>query len=186
MKQLIHGVAAASLAIAALAALPVEAATTSAVGPYYATPSWDQKLPPATRFVVLANWNNEAVLDRETGLVWTMSLTGRYYTTGELGVACATSTTGGRMGWRMPTIHELARTLYMGPDAPMTADSPLYFTWIALIDTSDSGWRGYIDSAGIFQVSRPQASGLTDPSVGIGPQHRTWCVQSPAAQSAWP
>lgn len=39
-------------------------------GPYYAEPSWDQKLPAATRFVVLMDWNNEAVLDRETGLVW--------------------------------------------------------------------------------------------------------------------
>jgi hypothetical protein len=38
-------------------------------GPYYPTPSWDQKLPAATRFVVLTNWNREAVLDRETGLV---------------------------------------------------------------------------------------------------------------------
>ena len=33
-------------------------------GPYYATPSWDQKLPSDTRFIVLTNWNSEAVLDR--------------------------------------------------------------------------------------------------------------------------
>jgi hypothetical protein len=45
-------------------------AQTVANGPYYATPSWDQTLPAATRFVVLSNMNAEAVLDRETGLVW--------------------------------------------------------------------------------------------------------------------
>lgn len=45
-------------------------ATVRHNGPYYATPSWDQKLDPSVRFIVLANWNNEAVLDRETGIVW--------------------------------------------------------------------------------------------------------------------
>jgi hypothetical protein len=39
-------------------------------GSYYANPSWDQELPAAQRFIVLSNLNNEAVLDRETGLVW--------------------------------------------------------------------------------------------------------------------
>jgi hypothetical protein len=50
-------------------------AQTVAAGPYYATPSWNQRLTcsaPANcpRFVVLSNWNNGAVLDPETGLVW--------------------------------------------------------------------------------------------------------------------
>ena len=48
-------------------------AQTTAPGPYYATPSWDQQLPAATRFIVLSNWNSAAVLDRETGLVWERS-----------------------------------------------------------------------------------------------------------------
>jgi hypothetical protein len=33
-------------------------------GPYYATPSWDQTLPANTRFVVLSNFANAAMLDR--------------------------------------------------------------------------------------------------------------------------
>jgi hypothetical protein len=53
-----------------LAASRATAQTTTAAGPYYATPSWDQKLPSSTRFIVLSNWNGDAVLDRETGLVW--------------------------------------------------------------------------------------------------------------------
>ncbi len=48
-------------------------AQTTANGPYYATPSWNQQLPASTRFIVLANWSNAAVLDRETGLVWERS-----------------------------------------------------------------------------------------------------------------
>src|SRR5206468_5980589 len=42
-------------------------------GPYYATPSWDQKLVYFQRLICLTDWNNEAVLDRETGLVWQRS-----------------------------------------------------------------------------------------------------------------
>jgi hypothetical protein len=56
-------------AITILTSGPVSA-QTSMNGPYYANPSWDQQFPAAQRFIVLSNWNNEAVLDRETGLVW--------------------------------------------------------------------------------------------------------------------
>ncbi|HEY2920960.1 MAG TPA: hypothetical protein VGK77_18415, partial [Candidatus Binatia bacterium] len=49
----------------ALAASPAKAQTTAA-GPYYANPSWDQQLPASTRFIVLSNWASAAVLDRET------------------------------------------------------------------------------------------------------------------------
>ena len=58
-----------SLGLATFAVTPAHAQTT-ANGPYYAMPSWDQQLPASTRFIVLSNWNSEAVLDRETGLVW--------------------------------------------------------------------------------------------------------------------
>ena len=99
-------------AMFAFAAGPV-AAQTTANGPYYATPSWDQKLQCDTtatcpRFVVLANWNSEAVLDRETGLVWEKSpeLTLRDWQTA-LGV-CNQKALGGRRGWRLPSVQELA------------------------------------------------------------------------------
>ena len=49
---------------------PTASAQTTANGPYYATPSWDQTLPSPTRFIVLSNFESNAVLDRETGLVW--------------------------------------------------------------------------------------------------------------------
>ena len=44
---------------------------------YHATPSWDQTLPAATRFIVLSNFGGQAVLDRETGLVWERQITFR-------------------------------------------------------------------------------------------------------------
>ena len=64
------------LAGAALTASSAQAA--SGPGPFYAEPAWDQKLACPTkancpRFLVLTNWNSEAVLDKETGLVWERS-----------------------------------------------------------------------------------------------------------------
>lgn len=98
-------VAAASCALS-LAAGPAGAQTsTTANGPYYAMPSWSQKLTTG-RFVVLSNWGNQAVLDRETGLVWHRSF-GQANTLPEAFEACLFSATGGRRGWRLSTMPEL-------------------------------------------------------------------------------
>jgi hypothetical protein len=91
-------------------------AQTVANGPYYATPSWDQKFPCTTlatcaRFVVLANWNSDAVLDRETGLVWEKEPNvfpfERPQSWSGAVAGCVQKRTGGRNGWRLPTIEEL-------------------------------------------------------------------------------
>jgi hypothetical protein len=96
-------------------------ADTTAAGPYYATPSWDQTLPSSTRFIVLSNFNNQAVLDRETGLVWERSpnFIHNWYLAS---THCIGLTTGARLGWRLPTIQELASlfdpTAKAGPPLP--------------------------------------------------------------------
>jgi hypothetical protein len=53
-------------------------AQTTAPGPFYPIPTLSQKLQCDTqatcpRFVVLSDWKNAAVLDKETGLVWERS-----------------------------------------------------------------------------------------------------------------
>ncbi|WP_326543152.1 Lcl C-terminal domain-containing protein [Pseudorhodoferax sp.] len=102
-------------ALAVACAVPV-AAQTVANGPYYATPSWDQTLPVATRFIVLSNLAHRAVLDRETGLVWEREPSNLRYPqvppAGTFGgfyapERCLSATTGGRMGWRLPSAAEL-------------------------------------------------------------------------------
>lgn len=86
-------------------ATPLRAQTTAA-GPYYATPSWDQTLPASTRFIVLSNFGNQAVLDRETGLVWQRAANAaKNFLNASLN--CQQSLTGGRAGWRLPTQSEL-------------------------------------------------------------------------------
>jgi hypothetical protein len=80
--------------------------STTGTGPYYATPSWDQKITTG-RFVVLGNWNNEAVLDRETGLVWEKEAGTGKIDLQFASLHCLALTKGGRMGWRLPTVPEL-------------------------------------------------------------------------------
>ena len=95
------------LGLASFAITPAHAQTT-APGPYYATPSWDQTLPANTRFVVLSNFSGEAVLDRETGLVWEKAPNANATTWLLARVECTRRTAGGRKAWRLPSFSELA------------------------------------------------------------------------------
>ncbi|HSE43382.1 MAG TPA: DUF1566 domain-containing protein [Acidobacteriota bacterium] len=69
--------------------------------------SWDKKIDGPNRFKVLSDFNNEAVLDKETGLVWQKAplLSERsWFAAWKL---CQFSTAGNRAGWRLPTVEEL-------------------------------------------------------------------------------
>ena len=78
-------------------------------GPYYATPSWDQKLEATTRFVVLQDWNLYAVLDKETGLVWEKDAGANSFKMmwGEAYSHCINLNVANRKGWHLPTIEQL-------------------------------------------------------------------------------
>jgi len=111
----------------ALVASPA-AAQTTANGPYYATPSWDQQLPAAQRFIVLSNWNNAAVLDRETGLVWqrTPGVPGTLTSDPWVNAAFVCHKLGNapfntainRLGWRLPSVEELASLIDLTQSNP--------------------------------------------------------------------
>ena len=64
--------------------------------------------PAAQRFVILPAFNSEAVLDKETGLVWEKS---PQTTSARWIVAhrtCIEKNVGGQKGWRLPSLQELA------------------------------------------------------------------------------
>ena len=80
--------------------------------------SWDKVLPGSRRFVVLDAFGGEAVLDKETGLVWERT-PGDLNRDGVIGVGdprtwftahgtCRSKIVGDRRGWRLPTFEELA------------------------------------------------------------------------------
>jgi len=69
---------------------------------------WDQALPAAQRFVILTAFNSDAVLDKETGLVWERSPQTTAVSSSNVRMTCANKAVGGRKGWRLPSLPELA------------------------------------------------------------------------------
>jgi len=67
---------------------------------------WGRKFATSERFVVLAQFKNQAVLDKETQLVWQRtppSIRSDWRTADH---TCLKASTGGRGGWRLPTRSE--------------------------------------------------------------------------------
>lgn len=70
--------------------------------------SWDKKLPNTARFTVLSDFGGAAVRDNETGLVWEQSPETKTVNWSGARFQCTSRKIGGRMGWRLPSVHELA------------------------------------------------------------------------------
>jgi len=80
-------------------------------------PNWDKALPAAQRFVVLASFNNDAIRDNNTGLVWEKSPQTAPATWNGARFTCINKNVGGQKGWRLPSIPDLASLI-----APSVAD----------------------------------------------------------------
>ncbi|HKU13225.1 MAG TPA: DUF1566 domain-containing protein [Steroidobacteraceae bacterium] len=85
----------------------------TAVGTFFTPPTSGQTLAVNVRFVILSNFNSDAVLDRETGLVWARQSLSRtvgsptQITRRNVNQFCRLLTVGNRKGWRLPTVAEL-------------------------------------------------------------------------------
>jgi hypothetical protein len=83
-------------------------------------PAWEQKLNASKRFEVVLD--GEAVLDKETGLVWERSPSATYQTWRIALWECNVLKKGNRMGWRLPTVQELTSLVdptVMKPSLPV-------------------------------------------------------------------
>jgi hypothetical protein len=100
---------------AVVAALVSAAAASGTTARAANLQSWDTKIESAkSRFVVLQKFDGDAVLDRETQLVWQRKpdLTRREW--GAARSFCYGLRLGGRGGWRLPQMEEL--TTLIDPD----------------------------------------------------------------------
>ena len=143
--------------------------------------SWDQKIDdPAKRFVVLPAFNNEAVLDKETQLVWQRSPLPTLRTYPEAVDRCLINGLGGRGGWRLPSATELRSLLRSGslpsghpfvvshpPADPIFWSSTKVFDGVSL--------RIYGVQVGDFHPNE---------TFDHSDQLPAWCVRGPAADAA--
>ena len=124
----------------------------------------------------LTDWNSDAVLDRETGLVWEKMPLQPTQTWFNARMQCTTRTTGGRKGWRLPSVHELAslvdpfnqdgNLLHLPPGHPFTN-----------VQTVDSYWSATTfadDPANAWGVFFPIGNVDGDSKTNI---HHAWCVR---------
>ena len=83
-------------------------------------PTWSQVLPSATRFDMALG--SAAVMDKETGLVWEKSLDKTKISWVNACDHCFQKEAGGRKGWRLPTIEELASLIDTTQNNPALPD----------------------------------------------------------------
>jgi len=105
---------ATTFAIISTSAVLASAGTLTPPGPPAATmrtleeqkPAWNKIIPAAQRFADALDGN--AVLDKETGLVWAKMPDSIQRTWLAAIDYCTQLNLGGRMGWRLPAVEELA------------------------------------------------------------------------------
>ena len=139
--------------------------------------SWDKKMPVATRFKLVLD--GEAVLDRETGLVWERTLCSTSSPTGycehdwsEACLECYKKKLGGRMGWRLPAVEELTSlvdTLRVDPALPQ--DHPFDFVRSSRYWSSTS-YPGVGNHALCVDLN----TGSVPPQLKTTAGPYTWCV----------
>ena len=96
-------------------------------------PIWSQALSPASERFELV-FNKEAVLDKETGLVWAKEGSASRMNWADAISYCYTLAIGNRMGWRLPTVDEL--TSLLDPSQSSPALPPGYSAFFDDVETT--------------------------------------------------
>ena len=150
----------------------IQAAITGGAG--NDTLRWDQVLPAAQRFVILPAFNSDAVLDKETGLVWEKSPSTTAGNSSSARATCANKAIGGRKGWRLPSMPELASladpsVASPGPTLPqdhpfLNVQSSNYWSASAHAENPTLTWGVGFGNGNVLGVSKAF-------------DNRVWCVR---------
>jgi hypothetical protein len=134
-----------------------------------------------SRFIVVMG--GDAVLDRETGLVWERSPGSEVYES-LAAFTCTNKALGGRKGWRLPTIPELGSLI--DPNVPFPGPTlPAGHPFIGVAPSPNSFYRSATVRAGFD--GQVWVANLSNGGLGThsGPSF-VWCVrgggQAPDAQ----
>ena len=137
-------------------------------------PTWSQTLPASERFVLVLN--DEAVLDKETGLVWARDAniangTKHWW---HAVAYCRNLVIGNRKGWRLPTVEELSSLVdptQSGPALPSGHPfenvRSLYY-WSSTTSEADTGraWDVDMFDGGVATYGKSYSDGYVWPVHG--------------------
>jgi hypothetical protein len=144
------------------------------------TQRWDTNNPSTSRFTVLAEFNNAAVRDNNTGLVWEQSpvTPSPGPTWNDARLQCIDKNVGGTRGWRLPSVVELASLIDPSLPAPYV---PAVFTGVQLTPY----WSATANAVG---TSTALNVNFDDSHVGMSSKssnNSIWCVRGPMQESVY-
>jgi hypothetical protein len=140
------------------------------------------------RFKVLTQFDNAAVLDLETGLVWERQPDTSKTTwfpdsaNGNAHVRCNIKAVGKRLGWRLPTVQEIASLFDASHPVPqlpaghpfiLTADQLADSFWTSTVDTT-FGEGGQVWIAQMFAPDLQETVVVDD----MATPRYYWCVRT--------
>ncbi len=143
---------------------------------------WDKNYPEAARFQKLAAFQNQAVLDKNTGLVWEQAPGPELMLWSDAAGWCLAKTVGLTRGWRLPSVMELVSVLAVEPGGQ--AFVPPVFTfaggfvapwWTATTMAPDPGTAWTVDDRGHIITSGGKQFGT----------NLAWCVRGPMQESVY-
>jgi Protein of unknown function (DUF1566) len=138
---------------------------------------WGKKYPVSERFVVLPQFNNQAVLDKETQLVWERQPATAKVVWDQARQTCAVKPVGGRSGWRLAALNELTSlyddTTGLPTGHPFVMGGPFaapFWFWTATVDA-----RSGHDTTWTFEFT---PGSLPYPQYNYQFTFRAWCVRA--------
>lgn len=144
--------------------------------------SWDKQIDNGNkRFKILSSFADEAVLDKETQLVWMREPFG-VTTWLNAKFICAGTKVGGRMGWRLPSLSEFTSVLDPNNFDPALSDNHPFIDvgssiyWTATVSTGAGGLAAW----GVSVVQ-----GQVHFALSINTNRRIWCVRSSGPLSSY-
>jgi hypothetical protein len=138
------------------------------------TQNRDIALPATQRFVILPAFSNDAVLDKETDLVWEKSpqTTSARWT--EARRMCSEKNVGGQKGWRLPFLEELQSLVdpSVAPPGPAIPPGHPFLTVQSVVYWSST--RVGEDPRGAWAVHLGLGGGAT--FINWAHSVQVWCV----------
>lgn len=127
---------------------------------------------------------DDVVLDKETGLVWERDAYSENTNWFEANVYCYLKNLGGRKGWRLPAVEELATLIDETQDSPKLpsghpfvlvpsgGDETSLWTATTVAGVPDNGWRVHFDSGELRHAAKTA-------------EYKAWCVRGGCGHDAY-